>query len=595
MNLKIKNLSFAVHAALALGTVLAMAASGTALAQDVTSAQGAPPNAQNAKELKSVVVTGSLIRRVDLETANPVVTVDRAAIVASGKMTVGDLVQDLPSMTGGHQNTQVNNGGGPGSTTISLRGLGSKRSLILVDGHRVVSDDVNSIPSSMIERIEVLTTGATAIYGSDAIGGVVNFITRKNYQGAQFSVDYGKSGHNDGARKGYTFTFGQTGDKGSIVGGVEYHRQEAVLGADRDFTKNTITVSGTPTRPIQQFIGGSTSSPYGYLQIPPAFKSSFPGCKSNFLARNPGTDGMDPVADYHCYQTSGPNTDKYNFAPTNIISQPQERTNLFVLGSYALTDHVSAYLDAYVSKTKAAHQLAPGVFTSAHGVDISPDNYWNPFGVNYSSKGFKYGARLASGGPRGTNYAVSVGQFSTGFKGDLMIFDQDWNWDVGMDYGHSSQVRTNTGLPNTAKLYLGPSFLDPATGVVTCGTPGAPISGCDGNFNPFVLDAPGSVAALLAAEVPAINNSYSQQKIWRANVNGGLFNLPAGTAQLALGATYRKERTVSRIDPMLVLDPNTGTCILGTSCASGLHLYYTSRRQVAPALALVIDALRYRG
>jgi outer membrane receptor protein involved in Fe transport len=119
-------------------------------------------------------------------------------------------VQDLPAVTGPVTNPRVNNGGGTGFSSISLRGLGSARTLILVDGHRYLYGDVNAIPADAIERIEVLTDGASSVYGSDAVGGVVNFILRSNYQGAEFSADYGISDRDDGQRQGYHFEFGQT-------------------------------------------------------------------------------------------------------------------------------------------------------------------------------------------------------------------------------------------------------------------------------------------------------------------------------------------------------------------------------------------------
>jgi outer membrane cobalamin receptor len=188
MKLGVKKLSSAVQLALSLGAVIAVGASSTAFAQDQsTPTQGNtnPATPAKASTLQTVVVTGSHIRRVDLETASPVVTIDRAAIQASGKLTLGDLVQDLPAVTGGNSNPQVNNSGGTGASSIGLRGLGPNRTLILVDGHRVIGTttfgvDPNGIPAAMIDHIDVLTTGASSVYGSDAVGGVVNFILRED-------------------------------------------------------------------------------------------------------------------------------------------------------------------------------------------------------------------------------------------------------------------------------------------------------------------------------------------------------------------------------------------------------------------------------
>ena len=219
MNFNTNKLVSAVRFGLAIGAVATV---GTAAAQNADSAD------KKGQNLETIVVTGSNIHRVDMETANPVITIDRAAISKSGKTTLGDIVQDLPAIAGNANNTNVNNGGGDGQANVSLRGLGSVRSLVLIDGHRLqiggTTADVNAIPANLIERIEVLTDGASAIYGSDAIGGVVNVITRKNYQGLEISGQYGVSDRDDGARRGFNLTIGQTTDRGSVMGGIDYNK-----------------------------------------------------------------------------------------------------------------------------------------------------------------------------------------------------------------------------------------------------------------------------------------------------------------------------------------------------------------------------------
>src|SRR5580658_3317203 len=159
MKLRVTKISSSVRLALSLGAVIAAGATSSAFAQNQpapTQGNANPASPQQASTLQTVVVTGSHIRRVDLETASPVVTIDRAAIKASGKLTLGDLVQDLPAVTGGNTNPQVNNSGGTGASSIGLRGLGPNRTLILVDGHRVNNTDPNSIPAAMIDHIDVL-------------------------------------------------------------------------------------------------------------------------------------------------------------------------------------------------------------------------------------------------------------------------------------------------------------------------------------------------------------------------------------------------------------------------------------------------------
>src|SRR5579883_3506905 len=192
-------------------------------------AQNADNTNQKTQNLETIVVTGSNIRRVDMETANPVVTIDRAQIQASGKVNLGDLVQQLPSMAGAAMTPQVNNGGA-GTAGVSLRGLGSNRTLLLINGHRIPFQlqDLNLLPVSAVERIDILNDGASAVYGSDAIAGVVNIITRTNYQGAEVGADYGISDHDDGQRKAVHALFGHSTDKGSIMLGIQYDKQEEI-------------------------------------------------------------------------------------------------------------------------------------------------------------------------------------------------------------------------------------------------------------------------------------------------------------------------------------------------------------------------------
>ena len=621
MKLGVKKLSSAVQLALSLGAVFAVGASSAAFAQD-QSTQGqapqgtAPAAPAKAATLQTVVVTGSHIRRVDLETASPVITIDRAQIQASGKLTLGDLVQDLPAVTGGNTNPQVNNSGGTGATSIGLRGLGPNRTLILVDGHRVIGVatgvDPNSIPASMIDHIEVLTTGASSVYGSDAVGGVVNFVLRKDYQGAEFSTNFGQSDHDDGEQQGYTFTFGQTSDKGSIMGGVDYNKTDGVQAGSRNFSKNSVTLYGTNgTYPggagaPQGYVGGSATAPNGHIQLAGTnFAGAFPGCASGYAAHNPGA-GTNAASDYHCFQDNGPNSDKYNYATVNLILTPQERTNAFLMGTYNLTDHVSAYMNLYVDKTSSAFALAADPLTTAGGFVVSGQNYYNPFtyapgnpggftpgtGVQFANGYNSLGVRLTSLGLREGFNGTTTGEIHTGLKGDFPIGDQTWQWDAGLDYGHITTTSTITGLVNLNILNqeAGPSFNN--GGTIVCGTPGNIIAGCI-PFNPFDIHTPQSIAALQAASSPGLEQGDSIEKVWHADFNGGVFDLPAGTVNLAVGADYRTEYEHDNVDGLLTINPATGTCTLGSQCSSGLQGGYNVKEAYAEAFFPILNDLPF--
>jgi outer membrane receptor protein involved in Fe transport len=546
---------------------------------------------QSDQKLETITVTGSNIRRVDIETSNPVITIDRAAIQKTGKLTLGDLVQQLPAVTGPNMNPQVNNGGGTGFSSIGLRGLGSPRTLVLINGHRYLSGDPNAIPANMIERIEVLTDGASSVYGSDAVAGVVNFILRSDYQGAEFSTTYGISDRDDGESQGYQFTFGQSSDRGSIMAGISYNKTEGVLSGHRDFSKNAVSLYGNTSNAPAGAIGGSTSSPFGHIQIPAEFEDLFPTCTTGYLARNPGASGQNIATDYHCYVnngTPGNPSDKFNYATVNLIMTPQERTGLFLNGNYKLTDNVEVYASIMHNKTSSAFQLAPGIFASNGGGVISADSYYNPFGVEFSSAQNAFGMRLASLGNRAAAFGTNTDQVSTGFKGSFSVWnDQQWNWELGYDYGHNSLSTTTFGLPNQTLVNqaTGPSFYNtnPDVGpvdTVLCGTPEAVIEGCT-PINIFNLDDPNTIAVLRAVGSPAVSNFFTQEKVSHLDLNGGLFDLPAGTVQLAVGASYRKEYTHSNVDTSLLINPATGNCVLGSQCSSPLQGGYNVKEVYA--------------
>jgi len=269
MTLKTTKLRDAITFALAVGTT-ALAGTGIAFAQDTTPPATPAPTDQQATTLDRIEVTGSRIRRVDAENASPVVTIDRAAIEKTGKLTLGDLVQELPNIAGAATNPSVNNGGGTGASTVDLRGFGSQRTLVLINGRRMIhrggadgGADVNAIPASAVERIEVLTVGASSVYGSDAIAGVVNFIMRKDFEGMQASIDYGISDRDDGQRSGGSLTFGQTGEKGNIIAGVSYNKFDAISSGDRDFSKDATYLYGGVVTVL-----GSSRNPRGFISLP---------------------------------------------------------------------------------------------------------------------------------------------------------------------------------------------------------------------------------------------------------------------------------------------------------------------------------------
>ncbi|WP_430391453.1 TonB-dependent receptor domain-containing protein [Dyella sp. 20L07] len=558
-------LSIAVRLALSVGIASSAA---VAQAQDASGKDASTPQTQSqngteqpkqssAKTLTAVSVTGSLIRRVDAETASPVVTLDRRAITNNGSPTLGNVLQALPSVSGNATNTQNNsNGGGGASPTleggdgaarVSLRGLGTNRTLVLVDGQRMANADLNMIPQNMIERVDVLAEGASTVYGSDAIGGVVNFILRKDYTGAELSVNDGISSHGDGQRRGGQFTVGASGEDGSIVGGVDYNKYNPVLATKRGFSSHQLYLSSGVITPA-----GSGTIPTGRILIPGTSPAAA-GCSVNSqgnayvtLANGSGNS----LGNYRCYGGSG---DKFNYNAYNYIQTQQERTNVFVLGNYKINDYVTFFANAFYNHTNSAGQDAPAPTSVSDGWHILASNPINPFGVTFSqgalgdpaTSGYQFGTRLTGLGTRLHTFTTDNAQINTGLRGN---FGQStWIWDASFDYAHTRRVQTNYNEVNV------PAFQ----------------AAIDAGANIFDQADP-AVTALLRKGVDApVYTLTSTMKQGEANASGELWDLPAGAMQLSVGALYRKTTLDYKVTSDAILDPATGTCtVLAEACGS---------------------------
>jgi iron complex outermembrane receptor protein len=471
-------------------------------------------------------------------------------------------VQELPNVAGAPTNPQVNNGGGTGISSIELRGLGAVRTLVLINGRRAInatglSADLNAIPASAVERIEVLSSGASAVYGSDAIAGVVNFIMRSDYQGMEVSADTGVSSRGDGFRRGANFTWGQTTDKGNVTAGVGYNKFDPISAGDREFSKTATYLYSGSIIPL-----GSSRNPRGRISLPAGNPY---GCGSVTLI--PGTTGTTDLGDYRCYSGA---VDSYNYQPENYILTPQERVNGFVLGNYAITDNLTAFVELYHNTTTSKFAIAPLPFDArGDAVVISANNYYNPFGVNFGSDGTnvynQFLTRFNVLGQRQGNYKTVTDQGVLGIKG---VFGDTWQWDIAYNYGHYSQLTQSQGYIyyEGLRAALGPSF-DAGGGNIVCGTPGNVITGCT-PLNIFNLNDPQTAATLANYAVTPFYQDVYVMRSYEANANGELFDLPAGAANLAIGLSHRSEYDNYRVDYVATTTGEAGTCFISQEACS---------------------------
>lgn len=552
----------AVRLAMVFGASSAAAISAPSFAAD-----------EAVEEVERIEVTGSRIKRADMEGANPVQVISRDDLIATGITNVGDILQQIPSVAGAATNTAINNGGS-GAVRVSLRGLGSERTLVLLNGRRHVSSgtgadssvDLAAIPTAIIKRVEVLKDGASAIYGSDAIGGVVNIITRDDFEGfeANASYDIGTE-ESDGDRKSFDFTIGFAGDKGNAVINAYYTEQGAQWSGDRSWSEFEDDLD-VETGELNK--GGSSAPPWGrYNGIDGAN-----GCSSFTHGAGSGPGQSDPSDfsnpnGYDCWDWD---KDTYNYAPANYHLTPQEKYGIFASGSYEINDYVRVFTELSfnrrTSDTKLAPlPLAPLAFFGWTDATYSKDNYYNqqfgPKDVNGNSVDIAdWRRRMVETGGRDTRFRVETVRTLIGIDGE---FDNGWGYEVAYIFGRNDSSTARAGGVNFEKVNeaVGPSFLDAASGQVVCGTVDAPIADCV-SLNTFGI--PGTDTAVSQEMMDFITFEAhdfggNEQQIISASVFGEAFELPAGSVGVAFGLEHREEKGEDFPDALIALGITSGS------------------------------------
>lgn len=504
-----------------------------------------------------IEVVGSRIKRVDYETADPVLLIERDALLKSGLMSVGEVLQVL-SVHGADLNTTFNNGG-DGSTRIDLRNLGNERTLVLVDGRRWVGNidggaDLNSIPLAMIERIEVLTDGASALYGSDAIAGVVNLRTRQDLQGGESRLGVAGYGQGDGERHTAEFTYGWVGENGALGGGISHVEQDPVFAGERGIS--AVPTFGLPGNDIIAGASGFTANgsfgfgSRGVCPFNPAGTYPANGICSSADGRpaNLNRSTYDPATGG--YRLLDPRSDGYNFAPENYLLTPQERQAVFVNGRYALGETIEWQFQALYNQRRSRQQLAPNpVFFSAglggsNRLIIPADHVYNPFGQPVTGLGLRPGGQV-----RRFEQDADTLRIASGLEGSFEWASRLWIWDADLVWARNEIDNLSSGLADINRLRsaLGPSFRDSA-GVPRCGTAAAPIADCI-PFDPF-RGAGGLRQEMLDyVYFRGLDQTRVEARNLTLNLSGDAYDLPSGPLALALGYEYRDEEGASRLDP----------------------------------------------
>ncbi|GAB2190560.1 TonB-dependent receptor [Sessilibacter sp. MAH1] len=544
---------------------------------------------EEEKALEEVVVTGTRIRQDPLSQGSPVVTLTAKDLDRSGLTSLGDFLQRLTA-SGGGLNSRFNSSGnfgfppdgggiGAGASQIDLRYLGSNRTLVLVDGVRWVNGssasgvssavDLNTIPTAIIERIEVLEDGASSIYGSDAIAGVVNIITKKDFEGFEIEAYSGAYDEGDGENNEINLSIGSHGEKSRIFLNIGYVNSNDVLAADRD-------QASTPIPFVTNGLGGSSGTPQGRFVFTDPNTGIDVDCTiNNGVTGVPRYDASNPCGpndDFHPFT----NADRFNFSPFNLVLAPNERTNIYTQAQYDLTPTTTFTLKGLFNNRKSTNQAAPeplfigpeaGNGNLLDTISVDASNPFNPFGftIDANTNPFFFGRRPLEGGPRVFEQDVNTFYVSAGLQGQFELADRNFYWDVNFSRSQNRADQIKTGGYNSARIRqaLGP--------IEDCTDPCVPL-----NFFGGQGDGTGTITQEQLDYISFVQKDVSEQELSdiSANISGTLFNLPAGAFAFAAGVEYREQDGFFQPDAVVVAGESAGVPSTPTRGGFDVEEYY---------------------
>lgn len=544
--MKALKLTAAIQAALLVGSISMV--SGAALAQDQNSDE---QTTEESQTLERIEVVGSRLKRAEVEGALPVTVIDRATIDASGKVSVADVLRDTTFASFGNFRPQSGSSA-QALADIDLRGLGSSRTLVLIDGRRAPkapfaagSQDLNAIPTAAVERIEILSDGASAVYGSDAIGGVVNIVLRRDFQGAEVRMGYGRTAVEGGDTHEYSAIFGQSSDRGNMIISASANDRGMVFTRDQIGYVQGVSTYGNNFRnvlwdvvrdadgnPIRDMNGNlqPLSSDEGALAFMTSPKA-IPGFACN-------SDG---------FWMTGAGTCSFDFNSVAANEASIKNKGLFARGTYDINENWSTYMTATAQKVNSFGRYAP-VPALAIVAPGTPNDMGNGTIREYTAAdGTVYAIgtalyhRLAAAGNRDTTSDSTATDFLLGFQGNL-------GSSLSLDFGlRRSNYRYNEfGSGYTVNPLLVAAL----------------ESGAYNALDPF-SNSPEVLAAIQAT----INRrSISTVDELFATANFDLFEMSGGISNMVIGAEYRQEEYADLYDSLSeagVIDGSAGNSAQG--------------------------------
>ncbi len=531
-----------------------LALGGVAQAQDAVSAP------EEASQVEEVVVTGSRIARSDLTAASPLTVVSQEDIRSTGSVSLENVLNQFPQLAGGRTST-VNGNGGSGILTANLRNLGASRTLVLVNGRRFIpadsegTVDLSSIPDALIERVDIVSGGASAVYGSDAIAGAVNFMLKRNFEGLELNYMRAQTEEGDGQSDKLDLTFGANlnDDAGNVVVSLSYANRKEVLQGAREFSSVPLDTVGGVLAP-----GGSGAVPGTRIGLSNTQLGRLVGVNltpggdcsavTGVVFRENGTPGA------YCNPE-----DAYNYAPFLYLQRPLERFQVSSLARHAVTDRIEAYAEAFYVQTSNVQRIAPDSRTLASpGAPAStlrvPDYATNPiltpavrqffidnralFDADGDGTAMVVGSqrRFEEVGTRDSFYERTSLGLAGGLRGNFDAFGSTWRWDAFYQYQRNRGDVRQEGYVATNRLSQGLNAVINGSGRVVCVDPS---NGCV----PVGVFGYGSITPDAVAFLAPSRASYDifERQVANATISGDAFQLPAGPLGVALGVEYRSD------------------------------------------------------
>lgn len=534
--------------------------------------------AQSAEAPQQVQITGSRISSPGAESPSPLQVLTAADIAASGVTNLQDLLDKNPTMgspTLSRSNSNFLTSSG-GVSTINLRNLGDSRTLVLVNGRRYVSGvpgdsavDLNTIPIDFIERVEMLTGGASAEYGSDAVAGVVNIILKHNYNGFTFDGSTGRSTKGDDFRKKLAMTWGITSADGAsnIMGHFGYDKQGAVFSKDR-------AASAVDQNSLMISTGNAADA---FTAVRPFYSSYAP--QGRFFT-DTGTFTYDKAGNVIPWSTNGSATAAatgFNRSAYRTIAVPTERYLFATNGDYAFNENHKAFFEGTYAQTKVDTNIEPfalgaeNIYPATGGqvpaeFMVNGVMVKNPLVPQYlydrisdtdgdGARDYYFTRRLAEFGPRHATVNRDTFRLATGLKGSF----GDWNYDSYLVYGRTTEQQDSTGQVNVLNFRNALEAIPDGNGGAMCRDANAVAQGCV-PINVFGYNTI-TPAALKYVTAPGSLDTSITQKLAGATVNGEYFQLPAGKIGFAAGFEWRDEDSSAVPDPLTQAGLNAGNAL----------------------------------